>query len=142
MELTQKQETSGEPLKIQHGKHPNTLANLVKGRAKIAEMRSNGELTNSEGYSLTSALKYSLSKPVSQPALDAPARDHVVYQTIQGALKREPTPFKEVWDRVDGRLDNLPQGITDNRVINFIISGEQGKELIEGISERLTKQEG
>ena len=34
--------------------------------------------------------------------------------------------------------DNFPQ-VSDNRVINFIISGEQGTELIEGISKRLTE---
>jgi len=92
------QDISLKRVKYKRGENPNSRKNLQpfpKG--------SKGGL-NRQGYSLTSALKDNLNKPLKQPDLDAPVRDHIVYATLQGALKREPTPFREVWDRSDGKL--------------------------------------
>lgn len=42
-------------------------------------------------------------------------------------------------DRTDGRVVQQEGAGDDNRVINFILSSEQGNDLIEGITKRLTK---
>lgn len=91
--------TSDKPLNRlgdKRGLHPNSLKNLKPG--------DNGLNHNLDGYSLKSALKHSLNEPLKKPDKDAPARDLVVYSTIEGAILREPTPFKEVWDRVEGKV--------------------------------------
>jgi len=82
------------------GLHPKSMANLELGKFPKG---SNGDRSHS-GYTLTSALKDSLHKPLRRPDLDAPVRDHIIFSTLQGALEREPTPFKEVWDRSEGKL--------------------------------------
>ncbi len=89
-------EESTKPLKYKPGQNPNSLKNLRAGNPPID--------IGKHGYSLTSALKDNLNKPLKVPDLDAPVRDHIVYATLQGALKREPTPLREVWDRSDGKL--------------------------------------
>jgi len=63
-----------------------------------------GENGNHEGYSLKSAIKAALDKPLTKPLDSAPARDHVVYATLAGAIDREATPFKELWDRLEGKM--------------------------------------
>ncbi len=84
--------------KYPHGKHPNSIKNL-----KPFKPGENG-ISPGQGYSLTSALKHSLDKPLKEPLEDAPVRDHIVFATLQGALERETTPLNTVWDRADGKL--------------------------------------
>lgn len=127
--------TPDEPLKIEHGKHPNSIANLAKGRAKLVEMRKNGELLNPNGYSLKSRLLNLLDKPLVKPGEDSTVGDQLAYSSIEGAILREPTPFREVWDRVDGKLQDAQAPFQDNRVINIIVSSEKAKELTEGVGE-------
>ena len=122
---------SDEPLKVERGKHSNSVANLAVGRAKLAEKRKNGELTNPEGYSLTSALKTSLNKPFSKPALDAPVRDHIVYKTLKGAYDLVPVAFKETWERVEGKVPGDGTTINFNEIKILVIEAlppEQVKE--------------
>ena len=92
------QKVSLERVKYKRGQHPNSRANL-----QMFPKGYNGDHSHN-GYTLTSALKDSLHKPLRRPDLDAPVRDHIVFSTLQGALEREPTPFKEVWDRSEGKL--------------------------------------
>ena len=88
------------------GQHPNSRKNL-----KIGGIEGNGNLA---GSNLVSLLKYSLNKPLVTPKQDALARELLVHSTIEGAILREPTPFREVWDRVEGKVT---QPISGN--INF-----------------------
>lgn len=83
--------------------HPNSLHNLKPFENGHPPL---GNATPGKGYSLTSALKVSLGKPLKQPTEDAPARDHIVYATLKGAIACEPTSahLKEVWDRVEGKV--------------------------------------
>lgn len=128
--------TFEQPLKTKapHGKHPNTLKNLEKGRARLVEMRRNGELTNPDGYSLASALKHSLNKPIQKPTKDAPTRDHIVYSTIEGAILREPTPFKELWDRIEGKVPEK-HAIVGDIVIRIVDDDSDIPQLAEGGNE-------
>lgn len=101
--------------------HPMSLANLAIGRARLVEKRKNGELSNPEGSSLTSALKRGLNKPFQVPDVDAPVRDHIVYKTLKGAYDLVPVAFKETWDRAEGKVPgDVPPASQDNRVTNFV----------------------
>ena len=80
--------------------HPNSLANL-KPPYKPGQ---NGN--PKPGNSLKASLMNALGEPLRKPAPDAPARDHIVYATLKGAIDCEPTSahLKEVWDRVEGKV--------------------------------------
>ena len=76
-----------------------SLANLIKYKP--------GQNGNPKpGNSLKAVLLNALGEPLKEPAKDAPARDHIVYATLKGALACEPTfsHLKEVWDRVEGKV--------------------------------------
>ena len=89
--------------------HPNSLANLPPTQWPKGVSGNNG----GNGYSLKAELKHALR--------DKEKRKELIDSTIAGAILREPTPFKEVWDRVEGKLtDNLPLAGQDNRVVNFV----------------------
>ena len=119
--------TSLKPVKYKPGQHPNSRSNL-----KPFPKGYNG---NRQGYSLTSRLKDSLNKPLKKPKEDAPVGEHIIYSTLEGALLREATPFKETWDRAEGRLQDIPPtNFQDNRSVTIIVQGEKTKELIEGIA--------
>jgi len=97
-------------LKVVRKTHPNSLAAIKPYQYPKGV---SGNAGSGNGYSLTSELKHSLNKPLRQPGIDAPAREHLVFETIKGAMKREATPLNIVWDRVDGKLKD------DSKVINF-----------------------
>lgn len=90
------------PLKLKKyppGQHPNSRKNLIPYPPGVSGNEGSGN-----GYSLTAQLKHSLDRPRITPDKGAPARDHIVHAAIEGAIEREPTPFKEVWDRVEGKV--------------------------------------
>ena len=89
---------SVEQPKYKRGMSPNSRKNLLGPRWK------KGESGNPQGTSLSADLKRALNKPLRQPSEDAPAREMLIYSTLKGAIKREPTPFKEVWDRTEGKV--------------------------------------
>ena len=78
--------------------HPNSLKNLKPPW----QPGTNGY--NAGRLSLTERLRHWLDKPLVKPAPDAKAVDWVVYSTIKGAIDREPSPFNQLWDRVDGKV--------------------------------------
>ena len=85
------------------GKHPNSRANLIPFKP--------GQNGNPHpGYPLKERLQDLLRKPLKEPDKKAPAGEHVAYATLKGAIEREPTPFKEVWDRTEGKVpgDTVP----------------------------------
>ena len=92
------------PKRAKHRMHPNSLKNLEPYKYPPGSNGNVSELLTEPGYSLTSALKTALRHPVVKPSEDAPARDHIVYNTIVGANLREPAPFREVWDRTEGKV--------------------------------------
>ena len=115
---------SGVPetnLKVQRGRHPNSLANLKSGW--------HGQDLSMNGVSLTQELKAKLRK-------DPTLRKQIVESTLEGALKREPTPFREVWDRVDGRLQDNPPQVQGVTVINILVRGEHMREMLAKVAER------
>ena len=81
------------------------------------------------GVSLTQELKTKLRK-------DPTLRKQIVESTLEGALKREPTPFREVWDRVDGRLQDNPPQVQGVTVINILVRGEHMREMLAKVAER------
>lgn len=85
-------------VKYKRGQNPKSRANL-----KPFPPGQNGDHSHN-GYTLTSALKDALDKPLVEPAVDAPVRDHIVYATIVGAKLREAVPFRECWDRTEGKV--------------------------------------
>ena len=87
-----------------NGYAPQSLANLAKGRARLAEKRARGEPINPDGYSLTSRLKQSLTKPLKKPLPDAPAGDLLVYATLKAAIATKAIPFLETWNRSEGKV--------------------------------------
>ena len=118
-------EEASKPVKYPPGQHPNSLKNLKPYKP--------GENGHGRVYPLKLRLQHALDKPIVKPREDAPAGEHIVYATLQGALKREPTPFKEVWDRIEGKLQDTTVKLEDHRQqINIIVSDERAKQLIEG----------
>ncbi len=128
---TQKDSPPGS-VKYEHGRHPNSLANL-----KPFPPGTNGNPR--PGYSLTSRLKDSLNKPLRKPTDDAPVGDHIVYETIRGALEHEVTPLREVWDRNDGPSQSQAPIAIDNRQVKIYVIDGEAKELLERIGERLNE---
>ena len=80
--------SSDKNLKYKPGQHPNSRKNLNPGY--------HGQNNGQNGYSLTSELKHALQ--------DRERRKLLIASTIEGAIAREVTPFKEVWDRVEGKV--------------------------------------
>lgn len=119
-------ESTEQPTK--RAKHPNSLANLQAGRWKP------GQTGNPLGSSLTARLQNAMDKPKAKLSDDPTVAELIIQSTLEGALLREPTPFREVWDRTEGKLTDTPI-LQDNRVINFIVSGDKAKELMEGVEE-------
>jgi len=112
-------EISTKPLKYPLGKHPNSLKNLRAGNPPVD--------IGKHGYSLTSALKDKLGKPLQEPPANAPVRDHIVYKTLKGATELVKVAFRETWDRSEGKLvDEKPQ-FTDNSTYNIIVTGDEVK---------------
>ena len=125
-----------EQPKYKRGMNPHSRKNLLGPRWK------KGESGNPQGTSLSADLKRALDKPLEEPSEDAPARELLIYSTLEGAIKREPTPFKEVWDRVDGKLSEQRTGDSgvEVRVQNFVFILPDGtkmapKELMNGHSD-------
>ncbi len=121
------QKTPSASMKYPPGKHPNSRKNLkpyppgVNGNPK-------------PGNSLKAVLLNALLEPLKKPAEDAPARDHVVYATLKGAISCEPTSahLKEVWDRVEGKLQDK-EAIRDINVVFVIGKGyKEIPQLIDG----------
>ena len=132
-----REDMKGVSLKIRNkkgdtrGLHPKSLANLAKGQFPKG---SNGDRSHS-GYTLTSALKDSLHKPLRRPDLDAPVRDHIIYATLKGAIACEPTSahLKEVWDRSEGKVPGDQPPVSNINVVFVIGKGYQGlPQLVEG----------
>jgi len=104
--------------KYARGLHPNSRKNLRNGNFDDFNR-------DYSGFKLTKALKLALMAGGKQKAQE------LIKSTIEGALLREPTPFKEVWDRVEGRIqDDKPQ-YNDNRQYNIIIQGEENKAKLQ-----------
>ena len=78
--------------------HPNSLANLKPILWKP------GESGNPKGSSLTQRLQDAMEKPPDKPTKESTVAELIINSTIVGALKREPTPFREVWDRTEGKV--------------------------------------
>mgnify|MGYP001577377962 FL=1 len=72
--------------------HPNSRKNLIPTQFPKGV---SGNLGSGNGYSLTAELKHALNKQ---------KRMEFVNSTIEGAMLREPTPFRELWDRVEGKV--------------------------------------
>ena len=87
------------------GLHPNSQKNL-----KPFEI-GHPLIGNTDGFSLRAELKHALVKE---------KRMAIVNSTIEGAILREPTPFKELWDRVDGKLQGDQPPVQNINVV-FVI---------------------
>ncbi len=88
-----------ENQKYKRGQHPNSRASLKPGY--------HGQDLSHNGVSLTTVLKTKLHRTKA-------LQEKLVDSAIEGALLREPTPFKEIWDRVDGKLESLAPSLTLN----------------------------
>lgn len=106
-----------ERVKYKRGQSPNSQKNL-----KPFPKGSNGGL-NKRGYSLTAALKHALTN-------DAKRRE-LVESTIAGAILREPAPFREVWDRVEGKVAERHQILGDIN-IEVVFEDRLGRVIVEG----------
>ena len=111
--------------------HPNSLANL-KPPYKPGE---NGN--PKPGNSLKAALLNALGEPLKEPKANAPARDHVIYATLKGAIACEPssTHLKEVWDRNEGKVADKTDHTFNGEGLSEILSKLRGynpPELPEG----------
>lgn len=105
---------------------PNSLANLKPPYPPGVS----GNEGSGNGYSLLAELKHALNKQ---------KRKELVDSTIEGAILREPAPFHEVWDRIEGKVPDpaKPQQEQGNRIINIFVGTDRGREMIQGLADRL-----
>ena len=128
--------TQKKPLKTKgKGNNPNSQANLVLGRAKLAELRKNGVLTNPNGYSLTAAIKHQLAKeadfisPTATPNTKLWG-EQITRAILVRAASGDVPMVKEVWDRVDGKVNDPDKGNTYTDIKILIV-----RERPKGIQE-------
>ena len=119
-----------EQVKYKHGRNPNSLKALGEHRRTWPK----GQSGLPTGISLTAALKEALRTN------DGEKRRKLIDSTLAGAILREPTPFKEVWDRVEGKVaEKGPPVNNDNRVLNIIVINQHTADLIGRVGERAKK---
>ncbi len=83
------------------------------------------------GYNLTERLRHSLDKPLKELKDDAPVAERIVHSWIEGTILREPTPFKETLERIDGKVSDT-HAILGDIVIKVIY--EERKVVIDAES--------
>ena len=81
--------------------HPNSLANLKKGKA--TEWKP-GESGNPQGGSLKLVLLEQLEKPLGIVKPDAPAKELFVAAQLRRGIKGDKDACKEIWERADGKV--------------------------------------
>jgi hypothetical protein len=115
------------------GKHPNSLKNLEKGQFK------KGEVSNPRGrppkeLCITSILRQQLGEPCPY----APGKTWAEW-LARRALElagENPTYYRELLDRVEGKVaPNAPMQL-GSRIINIIVQDKETKELMERAGER------
>ncbi len=116
--------TTSDKNSVKRGKdgrimHPNSLANLPPTQWQKGVSGNSG----GNGYSLLSELKHALNKQ---------KREDFVNSTIEGAILREPTPFKELWERIEGKV---PQPLTGKLELTHDIAFIIGKGYQDGNSD-------
>ena len=116
--------------------HPNSLANLEKGKFK------KGQVTNPNGrpkkdYTITSVIKEMLNLPCDAaiPGADGVKtwRQLIARAIVYGAAKGNPQMIKELLDRTDGKVLQ-PIGGEDGEPIKYDITVKDGE------SKKLTEQ--
>lgn len=131
-------EISSKPLALTptgypNGHNPHSLANLKKGRAKLAEKRKNGELTNPNGYSITSEIKQMLREdaefisPHARPK-DKLFRQQIAREMLVKAAQGDVPMVKEVLDRTEGKV---PEPAKDIPVTNINVVFVVGRGYVE-----------
>lgn len=118
--MTQTSLKSTNRLGDRRGLHPNSLANLVP--------EPTPETRNRKGYSLKSKLQDALLKKNLAELKPECVGDQIVLATIKGAIDLVPVAHKEVWDRVEGSV-NQQQPSGPNLQINIVVS-PTGQELL------------
>ncbi len=78
-----------------------SLANLIPYKP--------GQNGHQGGYNLTERLRHSLDHPLTEPDENSPAGERLVYATLKGALDLVPTPFREAWDRAEGKVTDVKE---------------------------------
>ena len=114
---------SSTPGGYPNGYNPNGLANLVKGRARLAEKRANGELTNPAGYSVTAEVKQILKNKTRRVEI----AETMVRESAAGNVPM----VRELLDRVEGKVEPDKPQYNDNRQYNFIVLGDDSKRKLQ-----------
>lgn len=115
------------------GRHPNSLKNL-----KPFPPGTNGyTIHQNKGMSLTARLRHLLDEEEADLASKVTRAQRLAYSTIEGAILREPVPFREVWDRVEGKVADRHEMNIIEKVMNIVFVLPSGtkvtpKELAEG----------
>jgi len=116
------------------GMNPQSQANLRPNR--------NGRLPAK--VSLTSLTKREIARvpTIEEDGFDGKGKPNaywIVRRAVRDARNSDRYARTEIWERTEGKVPgDQPPPLNDNRVINFIISGEKCGEMIDGIAKRLT----
>lgn len=94
---------------------PKSLANLIPYKKG-----ENGHQFG--GFNLTERLKHALRKHPEQV-------EQIICSTIEGCILREPTPFHEVWDRMEGKVPDRTIPGSPELIQNFIFILPDGTKL-------------
>ena len=112
-----------EQLKYPKGRHPNTLKNLEKGRAKLKEKQigwKSGESGNPEGLSLKRRISDILREPLkSVDPKKAKAIQVLALAIVRDAIKGSKEDRKEIWERLEGKVTQ-PMGGGDQPIKHII----------------------
>ena len=116
--------------------HPNSLANLEKGKFK------KGQVTNPAGRptkdcTITSMIKEMLDLPCDAaiPGADGIKtwRQLVARAIVYGAAKGNPQMVKELLDRTDGKVTQPIGGDKESPVYLISVTSEEGKSNVERV---------
>lgn len=137
--------------------HACNLAGQAKIQTRLAELRQKVEdaaiSTEKERRKLLTQIQratvadfvdeYGNLAITEKAQLNTPAVQEIKTERtlvgIRTTLKlRDPVGAIDIHNKMDRLYNDTPPNFNDNRVINFILSDEQGKQLIDGISKRLT----
>jgi len=97
------------------GRAPQSLANLVIGRAKLAEKRRNGEFSNPAGYSVTAEVKQLLKNRARRLRV---AEALVQTATLPNS-RGYATALTQLLDRTEGKVKEQVQ-VEGNVTLMFV----------------------
>ena len=117
------------PPRIKKNGEVDKRGTIPKSLANLAPPYLPGTNGHGRVYPLKERLQHALDHPLKVPKADAPAGEQLVYATLKGAIELVPTPFRETWDRVEGKIREPEPERPQLPPINFVFILPDGTQV-------------